>query len=117
VDCDDNLAVVLRNVEKEDEDLDLNRQAFPQRKEILGLKHSETLRSLQNLAMSLEKRDNPEETEEAEQMYCKVFEGRMEIFGHEHPDTLYSLKSLAEYLKKNLKIRNSKNQKRTGDNA
>ena len=78
----------LRSREKEPVDL----KAFRLRKEELGEKHPDTIRSMANLATSYYQQGR---SKEAEEIYIEVLVLRKEVLGEKHPDTIDSMANLA----------------------
>jgi len=72
--------------------LPLAEKAFQLRKEILGIKHPETLTSLNNLAVIYQAVG---QLSEALPLFKQGYALRQEILGAEHPETLISLNNLA----------------------
>jgi tetratricopeptide (TPR) repeat protein len=73
------------------------RQAVSSRREVLGHKHPDTLTSMSNLALVL---DRQGKYEEAEAMHRQTLAQKEKVLGHEHPDTLTSMNNLATVLDK-----------------
>ena len=65
---------------------------FEMRKEIFGLEHSITLKSMNSLAISCLSLDR---WDEAEKLQTQVLETRLKVLKAEHPDTLTSMQNLA----------------------
>jgi tetratricopeptide (TPR) repeat protein len=78
----------LRSREKEPVDL----KAFRLRKEELGEKHPDTIRSMANLATTYHQQGRSKEAEEIE---IEVLALRKEVLGEKHPDTILSMANLA----------------------
>ena len=57
-----------------------------------GVEHPDTLRTMNNLALTYNERGR---TEEAEQLHLQVLESRRRVLGVEHPDTLTTMDNLA----------------------
>ena len=73
----------------------LYRRALQIRKRVLGHGHPDTLASVTNLALLL---DRKRDVKEAEQLYRWVLEVRARTLGREHPDTLDKVILLAMFL-------------------
>jgi tetratricopeptide (TPR) repeat protein len=69
--------------------------AFSTRERVLGPKHLDTLASMDNLALVLERQGN---YEAAEEMHWRALELKEKVLGPEHPDTLTSMNNLARML-------------------
>ena len=70
----------------------MNRQALDSREKVLGKEHPNTLTSVDNLAIVLQRQGK---YEEAEQMTRRALDGREKVLGKEHPHTLTSVRNLA----------------------
>jgi len=73
----------------------MNRRALEGREKALGKEHSDTLTSVNNLALVLQYRGK---YEAAEEMNWRALEGYEKGLGKEHPDTLTSVDCLAYLL-------------------
>jgi tetratricopeptide (TPR) repeat protein len=69
-----------------------HRQVNPLREKVLGPEHPDTLTSMSNLAVVLERQGK---YEEAESMSRQTLAQREKVLGPEHPDTLTSMGNLA----------------------
>jgi tetratricopeptide (TPR) repeat protein len=72
------------------------REALTIRQKLFGIKHPDTLTSMNILASVLH---NQGKYDEAEGMHRQVSELRKQLLGNEHPDTLTSMNDLANILK------------------
>ena len=61
---------------------------------MLGEEHSDTLQSMNNLALLYQ---NQGRHDEAEPLYVKTLEVRRRVLGEKHPKTLLSMKRLAKF--------------------
>ncbi|RKK27891.1 hypothetical protein BFJ66_g16444 [Fusarium oxysporum f. sp. cepae] len=75
----------------------LYRETLEAREKVLGKEHPDTLDSMNNLALVLDKMG---EYGEAEKMHREALEAREKVLGKEHPDTLDSMNNLALVLRK-----------------
>ncbi|TRX92952.1 hypothetical protein FHL15_006090 [Xylaria flabelliformis] len=91
-----NLAVILSNQGRYEEAEEVCRQALELSKEVLGIKHPETLVFMNNLAGIFAK--TPEKQGEAEEVCRQALELNKEVLGIKHPNTLFSMDSLARIL-------------------
>jgi Flp pilus assembly protein TadD len=73
------------------------RQTLELRRKVLGLEHPDTLASMNNLALALNRQG---EYVEAEEMHRQTLELRRKVLGLEHPDTLASMNNLALALRR-----------------
>jgi len=74
----------------------LHHEALQGRREVLGIKHPDTLTSMYNLADLLEAQGD---LTGAMPLYHEALQGRREVLGDTHPDTLLSMYSLAGLFK------------------
>jgi Tetratricopeptide repeat len=74
---------------------EMNRRALEGYKKARGVEHSDTLASMDNLALVLL---NQGRYEEAEAMNRQALDGSEKVLGKEHPDTLASVNNLASIL-------------------
>ena len=70
---------------------ELDRRTLEAIEKVLGKKHPDTLRSMNNLAVVL---DDQGKCDEAEAMHREVLQLREEVLGKKHPDTLWSMNEL-----------------------
>ena len=70
----------------------MNRRALKGSEKLLGLEHSRTLTSVNNLAAVFQDQGK---YEAAEEMNQRALKGREKLLGLEHPDTLVSVNNLA----------------------
>jgi tetratricopeptide (TPR) repeat protein len=75
---------------------EMNRRALEGYKEARGMEHSDTLASMDNLALVLRHQGR---YEEAEAMNRRALDGSEKVLGMEHPDTLTSVDNLALILR------------------
>jgi len=75
----------------------LHRRALALRERVLGPEHRDTLRSLNNLAVSLADQGRHAD---AKALYRRTLDARERVLGPEHPETLNSLNNLANSLNK-----------------
>jgi len=95
-DCLTNLAELLNERLKWDQNEALCRRALERREKALGVEHPDTLTSVNNLGnLLLSKGDY----EGAEALCRRALEGREKALGVEHPDTLTSVNNLGNLLK------------------
>jgi len=71
------------------------REALTIRQKLFGIKHPDTLKSMNNLASVLQ---NQGKNEEAERLHRQGLELGKEVLGKEHPSTLASMNNLANVL-------------------
>ncbi|KAM7208983.1 hypothetical protein V8F06_014912, partial [Rhypophila decipiens] len=69
----------------------VNQRAYELRRNGLGEKHPDTIRSMADLATTYHAQGR---YAEAETMYIRVLELRREVLGEKHPDTIWSMASL-----------------------
>jgi tetratricopeptide (TPR) repeat protein len=88
---------VLHSQGKYDEAETMHRQELQLCEEVLGQRHPDTLRSMNNLAVVLKSQGK---YDEAEAMHRQTLQLREEVLGQRHPDTLTSMNNLAGVLGK-----------------
>lgn len=69
----------------------VDKRAYELRREVLGEKHPDTIRSMADLAATYHAQGR---YGEAEPMFIKVLELRREVLGEKHPDTIWSMAEL-----------------------
>jgi tetratricopeptide (TPR) repeat protein len=69
----------------------MHRRALEAREKVLGREHPDTLNSVNNLGLVLDKQG---QYDAAEAMDRRALEAREKVLGHEHPDTLTSVSNL-----------------------
>jgi len=72
------------------EAVQMHEGVLQRRGHVLGEEHPDTLRSLNNLALTYARLGRPDE---ASQMHEQVLEKRRQILREDHPDTLSSVKT------------------------
>ncbi len=76
----------------------LHRQAFAGREKILGPEHPDTLNSVNKLALLLNSKKSPfqseDELQESKVLYRRALEGMEKVLDSEHPDTLSMVNNL-----------------------
>jgi Tfp pilus assembly protein PilF len=74
--------------------IEMGRAALKAREATLGAEHPDTLTSIDNLGLVLERQGK---YEEAEVMHRRALEAKEKVLGPEHPDTLTSLNKLSSF--------------------
>ena len=74
----------------------MNRQTLARQEKVLGLEHSDTLTTMNNLALVL---DSQGKYEEAELMNRQTLALEEKVFEHEYPVTLTNMNNSAEVLR------------------
>jgi Flp pilus assembly protein TadD len=73
----------------------LDRKTLQLREKVLGKEHPNTLHSMNNLTLVLDKQGK---YDEAEKLHRQTLPLRENLLGKEHPDTLHSMNNLAGVL-------------------
>ena len=73
----------------------MHRQTLATREKVLGREHPDTLTSMNNLALVLNRQGKYEEAEAMHRQTLAMYE---KVLGREHPDTLSSMNTLAGVL-------------------
>ncbi|CAG8544496.1 14721_t:CDS:10, partial [Acaulospora colombiana] len=86
------LAIALGECGEWREVENIQREVLEVRREILGLRHPDTITAMNNLAYTL---GHHRQLEEDEKIQREVLEARREILGLRHPDTITAMNNLA----------------------